>query len=52
VEKHTTQRPTGKHLGLDKNGLNVVWAGLPGMKISALVHLVQVMVNCFGLPLL
>jgi hypothetical protein len=52
VEKHTTQRPTGKHLGLNKNGLNVVWAGLPGMKISALVHLVQVMVNCFGLPLL
>ena len=52
VEKHTTQRPTGKQLGLDKNGLNVVWAGLPGMQISALVPLVQVMVNCFGLPLL
>ena len=28
----------------------MVWAGLPGMKISALVPLVQVMVNCFGLP--
>jgi hypothetical protein len=27
----------------------VVWAGLPGMKISALVPLVQAMVNCFGL---
>ena len=50
AEKHTTQRPTGKNLGLDKNGLNVVWAGLPGMKISALVPLVQAMVNCFGLP--
>jgi hypothetical protein len=35
-----------KNLGLDKNGLNVVWAGLPGMKISALVPLVQAMVNC------
>ena len=50
AEKHTTQRPTGKNLALDKNGLNVVWAGLPGMKISALVPLVQAMVNCFGLP--
>ena len=39
-----------KHLGLDKNGLNVVLSGLPGMKISALVPLVQAMVNCFGLP--
>ena len=28
----------------------MVWAGLPGMKISALVPLVQAMVNCFGLP--
>jgi hypothetical protein len=45
-----TQRPTGKNLGLDKNGLNVVWAALPGMQISALVPLVQAMVNCFGLP--
>jgi hypothetical protein len=35
---------------LDKNGLNVVWAGLPGMKISVLVPLVQAMVNCVGLP--
>jgi hypothetical protein len=50
AEKHTTQRPTGKNIGLDKNGLNVVWAGLPGMKISALVPLVQAMVNCFGFP--
>jgi hypothetical protein len=25
-----------KNLGLDKNGLNVVWAGLPGMKIFQL----------------
>ena len=38
------------NLGLDKNGLNVVWAGLPGMKISALVPLVQAMVNCVCLP--
>jgi hypothetical protein len=38
------------NLGLDKNGLNVVWAGLPGMKISVLVSLVQAMVNCVGLP--
>jgi hypothetical protein len=50
AEKHTTQRPTGKNIGLDKNGLNVVWAGIPGMKISALVPLVQAMVNCFGFP--
>jgi hypothetical protein len=50
AEKHTIQRPTGKNIGLDKNGLNVVWAGLPGMKISALVPLVQAMVNCFGFP--
>ena len=28
----------------DKNGLNVGWAGLPGMNISALVPLVQAMV--------
>jgi hypothetical protein len=28
----------------------VVWAGLPGMKISVLVPLVQAMVNCVGLP--
>ena len=40
AEKHTTQRPTGKTLGLDKNGLNVLLAGLPVMKISALVPLV------------
>jgi hypothetical protein len=39
-----------KNLGLDKNGLNVVWAGLPGMKISALVPLVQAMVHCVCLP--
>ena len=38
------------NIGLDRNGLNVVWAGLPGMQISALVPLVQAMVNCFGLP--
>ena len=50
AEKHTTQRPTGKNRGLDKNGLNVVWVGLPGMKISALVPLVQAMVYWFGLP--
>jgi len=48
--KHTTQRPTGNNLGLDKNGLSVVWVGLPGITISALVPLVQAMVNCFGLP--
>jgi hypothetical protein len=36
AEKRTTQRPTGKinkkkkkNLCLDKNGLNVGWAGLP-----------------------
>jgi hypothetical protein len=34
----------------DKNGLNVVLSGLPGMNISALVALVQAMVNRFGLP--
>jgi hypothetical protein len=50
AEKHTTQRPMGKNLGLDQTGLNVIWAGLPGMKNSALVPLVQAMVNCFGLP--
>lgn len=50
AEKHTSQRPTGKNVGLEKNGLNVVWAGLPGMTISSLVPLVQAMFNCFGLP--
>ena len=40
----------GKNLGLDQTGLNVIWAGLPGMKNSALVPLVQAMVNCVGLP--
>lgn len=49
-ETHNPKDQRGKNLGLDKNGLNVVWAGLPGMKISALVPLVQAMVNCFGLP--
>jgi hypothetical protein len=46
--QHKDQREN--NLGLDKNGLNVVLSGLPGMNISALVPLVQAMVNRFGLP--
>ena len=35
---------------LNRYGLNVMCAGMPNMRWSSIVPVVQSMVNCFGLP--
>lgn len=47
---HTIQRPTGRHLGLDKRGFNVVWIGHPGMKWDSVKHLLYSMLTVKGHP--
>jgi hypothetical protein len=37
-------------MGLKIYGLNVMWAGMPSMRWSSIVAVVQSMINCFGLP--
>ena len=37
-------------MGLERYRLNVLWAGIPGMRWSSIVPVVQSMINCFGLP--
>ena len=37
-------------MGLERYGLHVLWAGIPGMRWSSIVPVVQSMIKCFGLP--
>ena len=35
---------------LERYGLNVPWAGIPSMRWSSIVPVVQSIISCFGLP--
>jgi hypothetical protein len=50
AEEHTTNRPTAGNMGLKRYGLNVMWDGKPSMRWSSIVPVIQIMINCFGLP--
>ena len=47
---HVVKRPTGKNLGFEKMGIQVIWVGMPGMRWNSMVSLVHAMVNAFGIP--
>lgn len=49
-EEHTKNRPTGRNMGFERHGLNGLWAGMPGMRWSSIVPVVESMIHCFGLP--
>ena len=48
--QHVVQRPSGKNLGFEKWGIQVIWVGMPGMSWYSMVSLVHAMVNAFGVP--
>jgi hypothetical protein len=37
-------------MGFERNGLNMLWAGMPGMRWSSIVPVFESMINCFGFP--
>ena len=37
-------------MGLERYGLNVLWAGMPGMRWLSIVSVALCIMNCFGLP--
>jgi hypothetical protein len=49
-KEHTKNRPTGRNMGFERNGLNMLWAGMPGMRLSSIVPVFESMINCFGFP--
>jgi hypothetical protein len=48
--EHTSNRPTGANLGLEKYGVQLVWVGMRGMKWENLMSLISGLLNCYGLP--
>jgi hypothetical protein len=42
AEGHTTMRPTGTHLGLDKYGFKLKWVGSKGMSWINIVPIVLI----------
>jgi hypothetical protein len=39
AEEHTKYRPTGRTMGFERQELNVLWAGMPGIRLSYIVHM-------------
>ena len=48
--EQTKNRPTGRTMGLERYGLNVLWDGMTGMRWLSIVSVVLCMMKCFGLP--
>ena len=49
-EERTKNRPTGRNMGFERHWLNVLWAGILGMRWSSIVPVVESMIHWFGLP--
>ena len=48
--EHTSKRPTGENLGLDRYGYLVTWIGHSGMKWRELTNMLTTMVSALGVP--
>jgi hypothetical protein len=48
--EHTRNRPTGRNLGLERYGVQIVWVGMSKMRWSHLTSLIQGLLNLYGFP--
>ena len=48
--EHTRNRPTDRHLGLERYGVQIVWVGMSKMRWSHLMSLIQGLLNLYGFP--